>query len=76
MAQPSPRCKSRGGSRGTILLPSSTTLLWAEAAWEARLRWQVVQTRRAAGADGISPPPLKTHADGGPLLLLLLKWDM
>ena len=73
--KPSPRCKSRGGGSGTVRLPSSTMLLWAEEAWGARLRQQAVRRRRVARADGMSPPPLKPHTDGGNLLLLL-KGDM
>lgn len=70
-AQPSPRCESRGGGRGTLRLPSSTTLRPAEEAWGARLRWQALRRRRLTRTDGMSPATLKTHADGGNLLLLL-----
>lgn len=70
-AQRSPRCESRGGGRGTLWLPSSTTLRPAEEAWGARLRWQALRRRRLTRTDGMSPATLKTHADGGNLLLLL-----
>lgn len=40
-----------------------------------RLQWQAVHRRRVTGTDGMSPPPLKLHAGGGNLLLLL-KGDM